>query len=274
MTNLFKLINSECQFSEELINYGITQLRKADLQRKGLYYQAFANLSMGFERLLKLIIILDNYHTNNELFTQNQLRKLGHDLSHLYEQSIAIGNKHKIEKQYSENNDIYDKIMTVLSDFANTGNDNRYFNLNYISEVNLPGFVLPKDATYKWHEQIDGYIYENKVSPRHKTKIEQQSIMLGTLLDTYAMLAFNSETNNDVNNGIDFCLNKNRQLACQPYRVLFVAQIVRYLSKILSKLAYKLRSTDNQNIPCLNEYFVIYQYNDNSYLLRKRNFIK
>lgn len=71
MTNLFKLINSECQFSEELINYGITQLRKADLQHRGLYYQAFANLSMGFERLLKLIIILDNYHANNELFTQN-----------------------------------------------------------------------------------------------------------------------------------------------------------------------------------------------------------
>lgn len=274
MTNLFKLINSECQFSEELINYGITQLRKANLQRKGLYYQAFADLSMGFERLLKLIIILDNYYVNNELFTQSQLKKLGHDVSHLYGQCIAIGDKYKIEKQYSENDDIYAQIMTVLSDFANTGNDNRYFNLNYISEVNLPGFVLPKDATYKWYGQIDGYIYENKVNKRYKTKIEQQSIMLGSLLDTCAMFAFNSETNNEVNNGVDFYLNKNRQLVCQPYRVLFVAQIVRYLSMILSDLSYKLRSTDNQNIPCLDEYFVIYQYNDNSYLLRKRNFVK
>ena len=123
------------------------------------------------------------------------------------------------------------------------------------------------------HQVISEYIYNNKVSMKDKIKIDQQSKMLGSILDSCSIIRFTSETNSDVNNGNDFLLNKNRQLACQQYRVLFFAQIIRYLSNVLNKITDKLHATKNQEIPFLNEYFMIYRCDD-SYLLKKRNFIK
>lgn len=273
MTKLFNLINSECQFAVELIDYGITQIRKADLQRKGLYYQAFTNLSVGLERVLKLIIIFDNFLKTGALHTQNQLKQMGHNLSDLYKKCVIIGEEYRVQKEFSEPDEVYENLIKILSDFANTGNDNRYFNLNYISEVNAPGFELPKDATFKWYEQIDGYIYDHKISDKKKMKFENENRVFGQMLNGGASINFSSETNAEIDNGVDFCFNKNRQILCQPYRVLFVAHIVRYLSNILNETAYKLQTSGVQDIPYVNEYFRVYRCED-SFLLKKCRFIR
>lgn len=271
MTKIFNLINSECQFIQEMIDIGITQIRKADLQQKGLYYQSFTCLSVGLERLLKLIIILDTYNDTDTFYTQEQLRRLGHKINNLYSKCVSIGNKYGVNKKYSENDTIYNSIIDILSEFADTGDNNRYYYLNYISEVNRNEFVLPKDTMCKWYENIDEYIYNSKISAKKKQEIESHSNLLGHVLNTGTIISFNLENNILINDGISFLLNKNRQLACQKYRVLFVAQIVRYLSNILNKLCDALWRKSNNNIPYFYDYFRVYRCDDN-YLKNKKKF--
>ena len=274
MTKTFNLINSECQFIQEMINMGITQIRNADFQRKGLYYQSFTSLSVGLERLLKLIIILDKYNDTNTFHTQSQLRRsFGHNIKVLYLKCVDVGDRYDVNKMYSESDEIYNNIIDILSEFADVGNDNRYYNLNYISEVETNGFVLPKDTMCKWYEKVDEYIFNNKISDKKKIEIEERSKSMGNLLNLGARIHYTSENNVSINDGVSFCLNKNRQLACQKYRVLFIAQIIRYLSSILNKLGDALWQKSNDNIPYFYDYFRVYRCDDIS-LKNKKRFIE
>ena len=54
---------NEANLTASLLGNGLNALRKADLYHKGLYYQAFFSLSIGIERLLKIIII-NEYRVN------------------------------------------------------------------------------------------------------------------------------------------------------------------------------------------------------------------
>ena len=50
-------LSNEASLTASLLGNGLNALRKADLYNKGLYYQAFFSLSIGIERLLKIIVI-------------------------------------------------------------------------------------------------------------------------------------------------------------------------------------------------------------------------
>ncbi|MBQ9115063.1 MAG: hypothetical protein IJY07_03910 [Clostridia bacterium] len=271
MTNLFELINSECEFSEDLISTGITQLGKANLCKKSLYYQSFMCISTGLERLMKIIIILNEYYKNNYLLTQKQLKQKGHNLCVLFKECESIGKAYDIEVSFSEPKYVYNTIIEILSDFSNTGNNNRYYNLNYISEANTIGFELPKDATHRWYESLDYYIYENKISNKAKEKIVFQSQSLGNILDTCCRVNFTSENNTSINTTKIALFEIQKQSLCARYRCLFVSQIVRYLSTVLNHISHKLHLVDKENIPFTNEYFTLF-CNKDSYLLTRKTF--
>ncbi len=81
----FNALSNECAFAYEILASGITQIRKANYSKKGIYYQSFISLSVGLERLSKLCILFDYYISNNGEFpTDKFLRNLGHDINKLY----------------------------------------------------------------------------------------------------------------------------------------------------------------------------------------------
>ena len=269
MTKAFNLINSECQFTQEIINIGITQIRKADCQKRGLYYQAFTCLSVGLERLMKLILVTQTYKDENRFLSEEELKGIGHKISDLYSRCREIGIQYNIRGNFSENDELYNKIIHILSEFAETGHDNRYYNLNYVSRANDEDFILPKDAIHKWYDEIDGFIYNNKISAKVKEKTEIRCRLMGQMLSSCSLIDFDSEDGSELQDGESFLLNKNRQILCQEYRVLFVAQIVRYLSEILNKVADNL----DENIPFVSEYFVMYR-GDDATLRKKKDFTR
>ena len=100
---------------------GLDCLRKANVYEKGLYYQAFFSLSIGIERLLKLIIIYDYRVKNNGKFPENkEIKTKGHDLHEMF--NIVV-------PSILENN-IYNSTISFLSDFAKT---TRYYNLDVLT---------------------------------------------------------------------------------------------------------------------------------------------
>ena len=76
-----KLLLLEGSLSGYAIGEGLECLRKANIYEKGMYYQAFFSLSIGIERLLKLIIIYE-YRENHtgEFPDNNYIKNKGHKI--------------------------------------------------------------------------------------------------------------------------------------------------------------------------------------------------
>ena len=126
---------NEAALTASLLGNGLNALRKADLYNKGLYYQAFFSLSIGIERLLKIIVV-NKYRVNHdEAFpTDINLREFGHDLIKLCEYTgIKL-----------ESNPLHIKLVKFSNDFAKKS---RYYNIDSMMNT-IVGYY---DPLYDWY---------------------------------------------------------------------------------------------------------------------------
>ena len=64
----FVLLSNEASLSAISLSQGLTFLRKADFVKKAYASHAFFSLSIGIERLIKLILIYEYRLSNNNKF--------------------------------------------------------------------------------------------------------------------------------------------------------------------------------------------------------------
>ena len=116
-----KLLLIEGSLSAYALANGLDCLRRANVYEKGMYYQSFFSLSIGIERLLKLIIIYEYRIKNDGKFPDNKvIKQKGHDL---YEMISTI--KPKLLE-----NELYKNTIKFLSEFAK---NTRYYNLDVLT---------------------------------------------------------------------------------------------------------------------------------------------
>ncbi len=88
-------LGREAELAAEQLATGVTALGRANHSQKGLYHQALFALSIGFERLAKLIIVVDHAVENDgEWMTNQALKKISHDISALLDACELISKKH------------------------------------------------------------------------------------------------------------------------------------------------------------------------------------
>ena len=73
-SRVFVTLLHEATLAAEVVCAGVTTLRKASTPRSGLFELALFNLSIGFERICKLILLLDHYFAAGS-FPNNDLLK-------------------------------------------------------------------------------------------------------------------------------------------------------------------------------------------------------
>jgi hypothetical protein len=131
LNDTFNALPKEAQFAFEILNSGATQIRKANYAKKGAYYQSFINLTVGIERIAKLCVLLDYYIENNGKFPNDKfVRKIGHNINKLYNQSMVIKQKYSFQFRFLNNlNEIHLNIINILSSFATK---DRYENINIL----------------------------------------------------------------------------------------------------------------------------------------------
>jgi hypothetical protein len=134
-------IQREAQLAAEQLGSGVTLLGRASSAQPGLYTQAFFALSIGFERLAKLIVIADHAITNAGRYpTDDALKKARHNIFSLLNHCEELSRRYRDGKVYSDrpNSSIHQGIVAVLSEFAEV---TRYYNLDLIAggkAANLP----------------------------------------------------------------------------------------------------------------------------------------
>jgi len=162
----FLLLRQEGKLLCSALSQGLTIL--ADGSSEGAHYMAFFHLSIGLERLMKVILILHHMAEHGlALPTNRELRAFGHDLGQLIAASEAIAKKTLGRPTLSiPPGSIDDDILKHLRTFATT---TRYYNLDKLS-----GVLARTDPLENWNAILDR-IFETDVRPDQRKLIYRMS---------------------------------------------------------------------------------------------------
>ncbi len=132
-------IGREASLVRHLVGSGATALGRANYaDKKGEYYTAFFGLSVGLERLAKLILVADHAISNSGAMPdQKVVRQYGHKLADLMDAADKIAVRHSLKLDYPRRTaPISVKIIDCLDAFADAGRG-RYANFAALGDPNL-----------------------------------------------------------------------------------------------------------------------------------------
>lgn len=265
MNQIFKTISNECQFTREILGTGVTQLGKANYASKGSYFNAFSSITIGLERIGKMVLMLDYYLHNNKTFPTNRYIKneIGHDLNKLYQKSQEI--KVNYEGEFTFLNQLNDPIQIQILDlFTRFAKGDRYANIDLL--VNRQ---RQSDPIKEWYETIDKRLFELRVSKRKKDRIEQNAEVIDLLMSKFTLVRHTEESGAEINSVKKASTLTGMNESIIKYRQLYVLQIIRYWVEFLHQINYKSYQVRCPEIPHLSEYFAIFYNKDKFFLTRK-----
>lgn len=235
---------NEASLTASLLGNGLNALRKANLYNKGLYYQAFFSLSIGIERLLKIIVITQ-YRVNHDgsFPTDINPRKFGHDLIMLCEYTGI---------QF-ERDSIHLKIIDFLNVFAKKS---RYYNIDSM----MNSYVKYDDPLSDWY-LISQDIYHLS----GKKAVIQNKQMLANIIDSFSCISFHGLQGNKITNAMGLLEEIESADIIQSYSVQFVFEII---TKLADEIQYL--ETQKYMMPVLSEFFSLYNHSWQPYQIRKK----
>ncbi|WXG51721.1 MAG: hypothetical protein RNU03_12895 [Candidatus Sedimenticola sp. (ex Thyasira tokunagai)] len=261
-TPAFLLLQQEGHLMSTCLATGLTELRAAHVHNKGAFYSSLFNLSIGLERLLKSIVVIEHMIRNNLIPpSKKQLKQYGHDISELYDKSVEIGLNHS--NKVPERNGLHEieqETIRLLSEFAQTS---RYHNLDALS--NQSKF---DDPLMHWNNIIMN-ILETDVTKHQKEKVLNQARSVAGAIE---------ENTATIMQGLDKSSLSTVQALALPglheqaskfavYRIIKIISPLRDLISELSHYAYKY---PNKNPFPQMQKFLEWIWNDRQYVLRKR----
>lgn len=232
MNEIFKLLKSEAIIvSEQLAQgvYYINHIHKND----NIYYPMFFNLSIGLERLFKLIIVT-NQIINNET-AKTTIKSFSHDLLKLKKQVDDIAKNYDISGLDIET-PIHISIIDALSGFSEK---DRYYNFDKIDKI------ASKDPISFFEKHVISKI-KKKLVP--KLKLSENECVIGKILNKHAI----STTYENLKSYIK---HEKEWLYIEKYLRLYILQIIKQYALILIKLSQNALAQKINTIPYYNEIF-------------------
>jgi len=161
----YRLLSQEGHLTKSALLSGLDAIKKANIDDRGLFYSGMFQLSIGIERLLKIVILLDHkIKNNNSNLTNKELRDYGHNIESLFTvcSKIAL----KVNGKELGLDEKQQKILQVLSSFSKGA---RYYNLDELTE-----YHKNSDPLKDWSKVIDEHIWTLK--PSIRKKLEQEAL--------------------------------------------------------------------------------------------------
>ncbi|MWV17580.1 hypothetical protein F3I16_16175 [Pseudomonas sp. L-22-4S-12] len=269
----FSLLQQEGHLARTSLLSGIDLLLKANLDEKniGKFYAAFFQLTIGMERILKLVIttnyLLENSYTPP---SDKLLRKYGHHIKEAYIRALDIHNKWAVEKLSPPlSGSIDDLILDFLQEFAGHA---RYYNLSELSNSTPDPGPLGK-----WYsiccEAADldiGITRLNKCAEQTMYQMDQLGIAgySPTLdFDGHPMTWF------------DYAWRLHKIKMIAPHMVWRLIQFIEPLYDTLRSITYEAGSYEERNnislqvIPHMYEFFV-FALASKSDTLRRKSWVR
>jgi hypothetical protein len=238
---------------------------------KGRFSQAFFDLSIGLERLLKLIYLIDHALRSGGAFpSDGDLRKrFGHDLTALHAEALAI--RLRIEDEGEQfvfavpDPTLSARIVGVLAEFARA---TRYYNLDYLLGSKKPG----RDPIVAWNDDVGQYLMSDYPA-RLRRKDEELAAEAEVLLADKVILRQETEGRDSLQSVTSSVLHGRRGEWIQRQATFHCAVLIRDLVEVLLALSDRTGPGKQPELPALHEYFGFY-YNDDRFLRRRRTFLE
>lgn len=163
------LLEQEGLLAQACLCNGLTALRRANLgDKKGLFYSAFFELSIGFERTLKLVLILDHMAWNQLVPPDSRtVEDYGHKLRALFDATKVICAMRSLSALDGFQADSLPiAILGFLDDFAHPGG--RYSNINKLTGHKHQSMA---DPIVQWGG-IANRIMREHATPRERKRAE------------------------------------------------------------------------------------------------------
>jgi hypothetical protein len=186
-------IGREGALVRQLIGSGVTALGRASYANKtGEYYTAFFGLSVGFERLSKLILVVDHAISHQGLMPEETVvRRFGHKLLDLANAAEDAGQKYDLKLNYPRPKDlICQKIFECLDAFADAGRG-RYANFAALGNPNLSD----EEPVSKWWGEVAKLILrEHYYGKQIQARVEGQARIVDSLMSPFTSVLHTAET--------------------------------------------------------------------------------
>ncbi len=257
----FFLLSQEGHLIKSCLTSGLTELHKANVYNKGNFYSALFNLSIGMERLLKVIVIVD-YMLRNKLATPSskELKNYGHNILDLYNSSFNIANKRNIEiLDLSSFDTINTRLINLLNDFSKI---TRYHNLDTLSNAKTN-----QDPLYEWNEII-GLVLLNDVSDKQRNRVLIRSKHIAERIQDITFFSHHGLDQNKLTLEEGLSLPELHELAIK-HIILRLINILYPFRDLIRDLCIESYNFNPPAIPQLQE-FLEWLWNDRQYVLKKR----
>ncbi|MCQ4166391.1 hypothetical protein [Tahibacter harae] len=262
VSQLFLQLQQEAYLSSSLIASGLTELRRAHVGDRGRYYNAFFHLSIGMERLCKLILILNHLATNHlKPPGIAAIKGFSHDLSNLYRTALSaygIATTHPTEPLVAS-------FIDFLSTFAKS---TRYSNLDALASGNSGVDVLAE-----WNSLIEVVVAAH-VRPRKQKKFETIAALAESALAENSFVLAHDLSGRPMGLGDWFRLPALHDEAAK-HAVWIMIQALEPLTDAVGRAGAAAESASRANsasqlqIPDMPEFFY-FLYPDRQYVLRKK----
>ena len=246
----------------ECLCNGLSALIAADPGRKGRYYSAFFEMSIGAERLMKLVFILDHMARNELRAPSRQtLKSLGHDLVAIYSALQTLGGGVPALLAGT----IEEQLLTFLSDFAKA---TRYYNFDALAagQANLD----PLDA----YNRLFLRIISEDVEPRKLARISNQAAALAALTESHTLVVGYGLDGQLISNKDAFMLGPLHAVGA-PHVVWRLYQLLQPVRRALAVATDDAGATNRRllgaraAVPFMAEWLDFLGY-ERAYVLKKR----
>jgi hypothetical protein len=260
-------IRREAALVRHLVGSGATALGRASYADKmGEYYTAFFGLSVGLERLAKLILVADFAISNGGTMpAEKVVRQYGHKLANRMDVVGKVAPKHSLKLDYPRPTDsISAKIVECLDSFADASRG-RYANFAALGDPNLG-----KDEPIRmwWSEVAELILKEHYYGKPAQERVEGCAKVIDALMSPVSLVLFIDEAGDAMQDVLTSSIRTGQTELVQRYGRYHALTVVRWLSEVFSELTRSRGSTDA--FYGVWEYFQTYTVED-AFLKTRKN---
>lgn len=265
------LLEQEGLLAQACLCNGLTALRRANLgDKKGLFYSAFFELSIGFERVLKLILILDHMARNQLVPPDSKtVEDYGHKLRSLFDATKAVCAAHGVTALDSFQADSLPIIILgFLDDFAHPGG--RYSNINKLTGHRHQAMA---DPIVQWGE-IASQIMQTHATPRERERAQLNGQMASAAFGG-AAASLISDLNQQPMDVAPLHVRASELDTAAKHAIYALVTLIAALRDVIDSLcdsagaANPRGNTGVADVPDMKDFFQ-FAWADRQYVMRKR----
>ncbi|KPH88739.1 hypothetical protein [Komagataeibacter intermedius] len=266
----WKALHREASLISQILGSGATALSRASYGSGfGEYYTAFFGLSVGIERLAKLILVA-NYalENNGALPGQSVVRKYGHKLRELIAQVGMIAEKRSITVPHiGPDHPICTAVINCLDAFSDASKG-RYANFEAIGN---PSFDPANEPVNKWWTEVVEPILDNHYrGKKGEAVVKRRAAQFGAMADCYMFVLFTDETGNVMSDATTASERTGQTKWAQNYGRFYTLSVVRWLSYIFDEMTHMAGYQPGlESLFGHYEFFRTYMVNNHFLLKRK-----